>query len=112
MSNLGPQQQNKPKMIFLMVALILSDKANASCRSHVPVHHFEMAQGFPHGRPGWVVDHICALACGGIDDPSNMQYQTTKDGKIKDKWERTDEGCKKTCTPQNSTPTRQVFNCK
>jgi len=42
------------------------------------------------GKPcrGYVVDHIRPLACGGADDPSNMQFQTVADGKAKDKWER------------------------
>ena len=31
------------------------------------------------------------LACGGADDPSNMQWQTTAEGKAKDKLER--QGC-------------------
>jgi hypothetical protein len=38
--------------------------------------------------PGYVVDHVHALECGGPDDPSNMQWQTTADGKAKDKTER------------------------
>lgn len=38
--------------------------------------------------PGYVVDHKIALECGGIDDPSNMQWQTVADGKAKDKTER------------------------
>jgi 5-methylcytosine-specific restriction endonuclease McrA len=42
--------------------------------------------------PGYVVDHIKPLACGGADDPSNMQFQTIEDGKAKDKWERKDCG--------------------
>lgn len=39
---------------------------------------------------GWVIDHRTALACGGADHPSNMQWQTTEDAKAKDKWERKD----------------------
>lgn len=47
------------------------------------------ATGEPRGAcPGWVVDHIKPLACGGADDPSNMQWQTTQDAKEKDRWER------------------------
>lgn len=38
--------------------------------------------------PGYVIDHIYPLACGGLDDPSNMQWQTKGDAKAKDKWER------------------------
>jgi hypothetical protein len=42
--------------------------------------------------PGYVVDHVKPLACGGADAPSNMQWQTIAEGKAKDKWERI--GCK------------------
>jgi hypothetical protein len=38
--------------------------------------------------PGYVVDHISALECGGADAPSNMQWQTIADAKAKDKTER------------------------
>ena len=47
--------------------------------------------GHPHGWPGHVVDHIVPLACGGADAPSNMQWQTTEEGKAKDRVER--RGC-------------------
>lgn len=40
---------------------------------------------------GYVIDHIKPLACGGSDAPDNMQWQTTIEAKIKDKWER--KGC-------------------
>lgn len=43
--------------------------------------------GYPHGRRGYVVDHIIALKRGGADSPSNMQWQTKADAKAKDKWE-------------------------
>ena len=42
--------------------------------------------------PGYVVDHIKPLACGGADAPSNMQWQTEAEGKAKDAWER--KGCR------------------
>jgi len=47
--------------------------------------------GYPKGRPGYVVDHIIPLVCGGDDDPSNMQWQTKEAAKEKDGWER--KGC-------------------
>ena len=43
--------------------------------------------------PGWVKDHIIPLACGGPDEPSNLQWQTDADAKAKDRWER--RGCKR-----------------
>ena len=33
-------------------------------RSAAAQHQFETQSGYPHGRPGYVVDHIVALACG------------------------------------------------
>jgi hypothetical protein len=30
--------------------------------------------------PGYVIDHVRPLECGGADDPSNMQWQTIADG--------------------------------
>jgi hypothetical protein len=43
--------------------------------------------GFPHGRPGYVIDHIIALKRGGPDNPSNMQWQTIEEAKAKDRRE-------------------------
>lgn len=40
---------------------------------------------------GYVIDHVKPLACGGVDAPENMQWQTKVDGVAKDKWER--RGC-------------------
>lgn len=37
---------------------------------------------------GYVIDHVKPLECGGADNPSNMQWQTVADGKLKDKTER------------------------
>lgn len=37
--------------------------------------------------PGWVVDHVQALACGGRDHPDNMQWQTVEAAKEKDRQE-------------------------
>jgi hypothetical protein len=53
---------------------------------------FEHATGYPHGRPGYVIDHIRSLACGGPDLPSNMQWQTIASAKSKDRTERA--GCR------------------
>ena len=102
-------------LIFISVWWLLSSVAEASphCRSSWEKHRFDVAQGYPHGRPGYIVDHVCALSCNGKDDhKTNMQYQLPAESRAKDRWENTAAGCKKTCTPLNSTPTRQVFNCR
>ena len=57
-------------------------------RSEAAKDEFERETGYPHGRPGYVVDHVVPLACGGADAPSNMQWQTIEEGKAKDKTER------------------------
>jgi hypothetical protein len=49
---------------------------------------FMRMTGYPHGRPGYVVDHIIPLECGGSDTPGNMQWQTIAAAKAKDKGER------------------------
>jgi hypothetical protein len=42
----------------------------------------------PRGTcPGYVIDHIIALKRGGDDLPSNMQWQTIAEARIKDRWE-------------------------
>ena len=38
--------------------------------------------------PGYIKDHIKPLCAGGRDDPSNMQWQTVKEAKKKDRKER------------------------
>lgn len=43
--------------------------------------------------PGYVIDHVVPLACGGADAPGNMQWQTLAEGKAKDRVERV--GCTK-----------------
>jgi hypothetical protein len=61
-------------------------------RSAAAKHQFEVQTGYPHGRAGYVVDHIVPLACGGADAPSNMQWQTVAEAKAKDRTERA--GCR------------------
>ena len=38
--------------------------------------------------PGYVVDHIKPLCAGGRDHPSNMQWQTREEARVKDREER------------------------
>ena len=62
-------------------------------RSQAAKDDFMRRTGHPHGWPGHVVDHVVPLACGGADAPSNMQWQSTEEGKAKDKVER--RGCRR-----------------
>ena len=61
-------------------------------RSEAAKRAFEAQSGYPRGRPGYVIDHIRPLACGGLDAPINMQWQTIAAAKAKDRTERV--GCR------------------
>lgn len=63
------------------------DQNGHTKRSQAAKGAFMRMTGYPHGRPGYVVDHIVALKHGGADAPSNMQWQTVDEAKAKDKWE-------------------------
>jgi hypothetical protein len=50
--------------------------------------------GRPTGAcPGYIKDHVKALACGGPDSVENLQWQTTAEAKAKDRWET--KGCRR-----------------
>jgi hypothetical protein len=96
------------KLIVILIALLVGCTSSPPTddhisgfkrRSHTAIAHFKKAHPCPangndHGPcPGYVIDHIKPLDCGGDDDPSNMQWQTIEEGKAKDKWERKQLGC-------------------
>jgi hypothetical protein len=70
------------------------DKHGKIKRSESAKHEFMRLHPCPvTGRTsgkcsGYVIDHVRALAEGGLDDPSNMQWQTKEAAKAKDKTER------------------------
>jgi hypothetical protein len=72
---------------------IKRDKHGRIKRSSAAKHAFERQHPCPStgktsGRcPGYVVDHVKALECDGVDAPSNMQWQTIAEGKAKDRTE-------------------------
>ena len=87
------------KTTLLIAALLISPLADARlARSYSAKAAFARVTACPstglHKLPcrGYVIDHVKPLACGGVDAPSNMAWQTIADGKAKDKWER--KGCK------------------
>ena len=83
--------------LVIIAAVILNIlSACTATRSQAAKNEFKAlhpcpANGATKGPcPGYVVDHIEPLACGGDDAPDNMQWQTLAEGKAKDKWERKD----------------------
>lgn len=83
----------------LILAALVAAPAAAESRSPTARAEFKRlhpcpATGSPRGAcPGWVIDHVVPLACGGVDAPANMQWQTKADAAAKDREER--RGCQK-----------------
>lgn len=83
------------KLITIIVALTICSNSYAEQhRSQKAKVIFKYSHPCPStGRnkgscPDYIIDHIKPLACGGLDDASNMQWQTKADAKNKDKIER------------------------
>jgi len=83
---------NTPKATSASTLATTRDEDGRIQRSAAARKAFMQQTGYPNGRPGYVVDHIRPLACGGADEPYNMQWQTIAQAKAKDAWERA--GCK------------------
>jgi len=79
------------KLILVIVLTIVSFTANAKCylcshRSSSERYAFIKMNPKPCcGR--MIVDHIHALKHGGMDNRYNMQWQSYRDAKVKDRWE-------------------------
>ena len=78
-----PRYNSKPNYS----SVVARDANGKIKRSEAAKLSFMKQTGFPHGRPGYVIDHKIPLKEGGCDCPSNMQWQTIAEGKAKDKWE-------------------------
>jgi hypothetical protein len=103
------------KVISILVLISFTSTATAAaimCRSRKVKHAFDVSQGYPKGRKGYVVDHVCALANGGLDKIENMQYQTVEASRAKDRVENTPIGRLLYCNDSNSLGFRTVFNCR
>lgn len=94
-------------MILLMI-LLATNPCPAPHRSSNAAAKFRKLHPCPGGKDkgsikrcsGYVIDHKCPLACCGLDAPQNMQWQTYKASKAKDKVELT---CSRFC----SAPSKQ-----
>jgi hypothetical protein len=87
-------------VMFAAVAMLLCPAAHAAERqrpSHAEIH-FRLANPCPSTSetsgacPGYVIDRVIPVVCGGAEDPDNMQWQTLAEAKEKDRWERI--GCR------------------
>jgi hypothetical protein len=84
-------------ILFIAVCILSAGVEARIKRSTAAKHEFQREQPCPatgrtNGKcPGYVIDHMKPLACGGDDKPRNMQWQTSSAAKAKDKWER--KGC-------------------
>lgn len=85
-------------IITIVVLSLISFNASAEYRrSQKAKAFFKYSHPCPStGRtkgscPDYIIDHVIPLACGGVDEPSNMQWQTKAEAKAKDKWET--KGC-------------------
>lgn len=100
------------RLAFLLILVFHATGALPfSCRDSKVKQEFDKTHGYPNGRKGYIVDHICPLSIGGLDIIENMQYQTIRAAKAKDKIERTKLGKEIWCDSTNSLPTRTVYNC-
>lgn len=88
-------------LLFVAILIALTVQAlpvaASTKRSQTAIVEFKKAHCLATGASkgpckGYVIDHITALACGGADSPSNMQWQTVAEAKEKDKWERRECG--------------------
>lgn len=79
------------KFLIAVLLTVFTVSAYATERSSTQRARFVKLQPCPAtGKtkgacPGFVVDHINPLCAGGLDAPSNMQWQTLAESKIKDK---------------------------
>jgi hypothetical protein len=78
-----PRYSANPRYSFIAER----DRTGRIKRNHSATYIFKRETNYPHGRPGYVIDHIIPLKRGGCDCPSNMQWQTRAAAKAKDKIE-------------------------
>jgi 5-methylcytosine-specific restriction endonuclease McrA len=85
------------KLFGLLMALAVCIALPADARDRTQVTKFRTANPCPSTQrikgacPGWEVDHVKPLHCGGADIPANMQWLSVKDHKKKTAKERRDK---------------------
>lgn len=77
---------------YLALSLVATE-TEAAPRSRAAKAEFQRqhpcpTSGKPRGAcPGFIIDHVLPLCAGGADAPSNMQWQTSADARMKDQRE-------------------------
>lgn len=90
------QKLAKFATIFIAACALSTGASACAQRSKKVLREFVKQQACPATGlhrlpcPGYVMDHIIPIACGGADDPANLQWQTREDAKAKDRWELKD----------------------
>jgi hypothetical protein len=78
--------------VVLPTSSAAKELRSTSVKREFPLTHPCPATGRTSGAcPGYVKDQVAPLACGGPDAVSNLQWQTIREAKEKDKWET--KGC-------------------
>lgn len=100
-----------------LMAVFIKQAEASTCRSSSVVRQFKKLNPCPdylvvNGKCTGITDHVCSLFSGGFDSTANMQWQSHKASKAKDRIENTLIGKLIWCNHSNSTPKRQVFNCR
>jgi hypothetical protein len=85
-----PTEQTPPNARRAEYCESCEQQAAAILRSQSARREFMQATGYPNGRNGWTISHVIPLACGGGDDPSNMQWQTETEANLKARLDRLD----------------------
>jgi len=65
--------------------VVRSSSAKAEFKAEYPCPATDRRSG---ACPGYVIDHVVPLACGGADAADNMQWQTVAAAHAKDRRER------------------------
>ena len=90
----GNNRRMKKILAALIAVALFAPTADAKHpRSASAKHQFRKAYPCPtntntRGKcPGYVIDHIVPLCAGGADSPTNLQWQTVHDARVKDREE-------------------------
>jgi hypothetical protein len=90
----APAYAADPRICYADPAAIPRDKDGSIKRSAAVRREFVRLHPCPSGGtpsgacPGWYVDHVIPLACGGCDSVSNMQWLPSAAWRDKTRWER------------------------